>query len=77
MDHSKFMIDKISNGEMNRSIEVVPDDEDKSDGSNNFEIDNNDNDKIDLPVADSDRDGSMSNRIIIENPYVNEFPDDL
>lgn len=69
------MIDKISNGEMNKSIEVV--DDDKSDGSNNFEIDHDDSDKIELNVADNSEDGPLSNRMVIENPYMNEFPDEL
>lgn len=50
IDKSKVMIDKLSNGPLVKSDY----DKDISDNaSNDFEIDKDDNDKIDLPVDNS------------------------
>ena len=62
------MVDKLSNGSLVKSD--YDKDKDISDNaSNGFEIDKDDNDKIDQEVIG----GGMKN----ENPYLIDFPDGL
>ena len=68
LDRSKLMVDKLSNGPLVKSD--YDKDKDISDNaSNGFEIDKDDNDKIDQEVIG----GGMKN----ENPYLIDSPDAL
>ena len=80
IDKSKIMVDKLSDGQLVKSDYDKEDkDKDMSDnGSNDFEIDKDDGDKIDIPVGSNpDNFVDVCGPYKSENPYLIDFPDEL